>query len=250
MELIIGLLIGAAIGATGVGGGTLTAPALILLMGYQPRIAVATALIFSAVVKIWASGVYLARRQVDFSILWRLLAGGLPGTVLGAFALQGLRTSQANQWILLAVGATVAISALVNLMNIRKRDRESGTRLSWIPMFSLPIGLESGFSSAGTGALGTLVLFNFTTLAPAMVVGTDLVFGMLVSAIGGGIHAASGSCNWDALTRLIPAGVVGSLIGSRACRGLPAATLRKAVLICTAAVGVSLLWKGLEAILS
>ena len=147
MELIIGLLIGAAIGATGVGGGTLTAPALILLMGYQPRTAVATALIFSAVVKIWASGVYLARRQVDFSILWRLLAGGLPGTILGAFALQGLRTSQANQWILLAVGVTVAISALVNLMNIRKRDRESGTRPNWIPVLSLPIGLESGFSS-------------------------------------------------------------------------------------------------------
>jgi uncharacterized membrane protein YfcA len=250
MELIIGLLIGAAIGSTGVGGGTLTAPALILLMGYEPRIAVATALVFSAAVKIWASGVYLARHQVDFSILWRLLAGGLPGTILGALALQGLRTSQANQWILLVVGATVVVSALVSLASIRKRQRETSTRLNWIPVFSLPIGLESGFSSAGTGALGTLVLFNFTALAPAMVVGTDLVFGMLVSAIGGGIHAASGSCNWDALTRLIPAGVVGSLIGARACRAVPAATLRKAVLICTAAVGVSLLWKGLEAILS
>src|SRR5262249_11347680 len=112
-----------------------------------------------------------------------------------------------------------------------------------------PIGVESGFSSAGSGALGTVVLFNLTALTPAVVVGTDLVFGMLVSTVGGGIHAFSGSCDWNALAKLIPGGVIGCLIGARAGRSLPAITLRKAVLACTAFVGVSLLWKGLGAIL-
>src|SRR5262249_2455627 len=120
MELLIGLLIGIAIGSTGVGGGTLTAPALILLMGYSPRVAVATALVFSAVVKIGASVVYLTRRQVDFRVLGRLLIGGLPGAALGALALQGFRTTKANDWILFTVGMIVASSALINLMNMYK----------------------------------------------------------------------------------------------------------------------------------
>jgi len=69
MQIVIGLVIGVAIGSTGVGGGTLTAPALILLLGYSPRIAVATALLYSAVVKIGAAVVYLSRQQVNFRVL-------------------------------------------------------------------------------------------------------------------------------------------------------------------------------------
>ena len=254
MEFLIGLVIGVAIGSTGVGGGTLTAPALILLMGYSPRIAVATALLFSAIVKIGASVVYLARHQVDFRVLGRLLIGGLPGAALGALALQRFRSTKADGWILFSVGMIVATSALINLMNMTKQKREAITerrnnRLNLIPMFSLPIGIESGFSSAGSGALGTLVLFNTTALAPTVVVGTDLVFGLLVSSVGGGIHAYAGSCDWNALGKLIPAGIIGCLIGARAGRSLPATTLRKAVLACTAFVGVSLLWKGLGGIL-
>lgn len=249
MEVVIGFVLGIAIGSTGVGGGTLTAPALILLMGYSPRVAVATALLFAAIVKMGASAVYLFRRQVDFRVLGLLLIGGVPGAAIGALILQEFRTIKANDWILFTVGAVVATSALFQLLELRRRSSVNDDRLNLIPMFSLPIGVEAGFSSAGAGALGTLVLFNLTTLKPAVVVGTDLVFGMLVSTVGGGIHAFSGSCDWNALARLIPAGMAGCLIGARAGRVLPAPVLRKAVLACTVLVGVSLLFKGLGAIL-
>jgi uncharacterized membrane protein YfcA len=249
MELVIGLLIGMAIGATGVGGGTLTAPALIFLLGFSPHVAVATALIFSAAVKVWASGVYLLRGQVNFRVLGRMLAGGLPGAVLGALALTHLKSAKSDNWILVGVGAIVAISALANLLKFDKPRPQTGAAKTYVlPFLALPIGLESGFSSAGSGALGTLVLFNFTSLTPAAVVGTDLVFGMLVSMLAGGVNAGAGNCNWNALALLIPAGIVGSLIGARACVGLSIKTMRQAVLISTACVGLLLVSRGLARI--
>jgi uncharacterized membrane protein YfcA len=249
MEIAIGLLIGVAIGATGVGGGTLTAPALVLLMGYPPKVAVATALIFSAVVKIWASGEYLVRGQVNFRVLAWLLCGGLPGALLGAVMLEKLNVARANEWILIGIGAVVLVSAVSSIFNLRRGPRNESSRLHLLPLFTVPIGMESGFSSSGTGALGTVLLFRFTSLSPTAVVGTDLVFGMLVCGIAGVVHAASGTCDWHALSRLIPAGIAGSMIGVRICSALPTRTLRRSVLLGAAAIGLSLLVKGMEGIL-
>jgi uncharacterized membrane protein YfcA len=249
MEIAIGVLIGLAIGATGVGGGTLTAPALILLMGYTPRGAVATALVFSAAIKVFASGTYLFRGNVDFRIFGYLICGGAPGALLGAFALERLRVARANQWILCAIGIVVMISAVGNIVNFRRNQRASISTPYLLPLFCFPIGLEAGFSSSGSGALGTTLLFRVTTLSPAVIVGTDLVFGLTVSAIAGGVHAYSGACDWRGLARLIPAGILGSLIGVHICTILSAKTLRQVIMIFAAGIGFSLLVRGLEGIL-
>jgi hypothetical protein len=250
MEILIGLVIGFAIGGTGVGGGTLAAPAFVLLLGYSPRIAVGTALVFAAAVKIFASAEYLFRRQVNFKILMYLLCGGLPGAFIGAMALERLKTERANQWILCGIGLVVMISAISSVVKFRNPETSGAApRPRWLPFITFPIGLETGFSSAGAGALGTVVLFQLTSLAPSMVVGTDLVFGLLVSTVGGTVHALSGTCNWIALAKLIPSGIIGAMIGVRVCTALPRKTLRKSILICAAAIGFSLVVKGMEGIL-
>jgi uncharacterized protein len=249
MEIAIGALIGLAIGATGVGGGTLTAPALILLMGYSPRVAVATALVFSAAVKVFASGTYLFRGNVDFRTLGYLICGGGPGALLGAVALERLHLAEANQWILCAIGIVVVISAVGNIINFGRGQRTPTSRPDLLPFFGFPIGLEAGFSSSGAGALGTTLLFRITALSPAVVVGTDLVFGLAVSTIAGGVHAYSGACNWRGLAQLIPAGIFGSIIGAHLSSILSAKALRTVVMICAAGIGFSLLVRGLEGIL-
>ena len=249
MEIAIGVLIGLAIGATGVGGGTLTAPALILLLGYTPHGAVATALVFSATVKVFASGTYLIRGNVDFRVFGYLICGGAPGALLGAFALERLRVARANQWILCAIGIVVMISAVGNIVNFRRHQRASISTRYLLPLFCFPIGLESGFSSSGAGALGTTLLFRVTDLSPAEIVGTDLVFGLTISAIAGGVHAYSGACDWHGLAKLIPAGILGSVIGVHICSILSAKTLRKVIMIFAAGIGFSLLVRGLEGIL-
>ncbi len=91
------------------------------------------------------------------------------------------------------------------------------------------------------------MLFNVTALTPSLVVGTDLVFGLIISVLAGGIH--SGSCDYTALCKLVPAGIVGAIIGARASLGLPVKTLRKSVLLGIILVGVLLLQKGFAGIL-
>jgi hypothetical protein len=246
MEFIIGFLIGVAIGATGVGGGTLTAPVLMLVMRYPPHIAVATALVFSASVKVWASAVYLLRRQVDFRVLGYLLWGGLPGAILGAYMLQKLHSKRSDTWLLAAVGTLIAVTAIVNLFSHRAFIPKTKSKWPLVSSLAIAIGMESGFSSAGSGALGTIMLFRLTTLAPSAVVGTDLLFGLFISGTAGIVHAMGGTCDWPALARLIPAGIVGTLIGSMAAGGMTKTALRKAILIAVTCTGVMLLIKGLS----
>src|SRR6478609_7246411 len=90
MEVLLGFVIALAIGLTGVGGGVITAPALILFLGMPPVEAVTTSLIFAACIKLLIAPTYLFRKQVDFRILALLLAGGLPGVVAGSYFLQRL----------------------------------------------------------------------------------------------------------------------------------------------------------------
>lgn len=246
MEFVIGILVGFIIGATGVGGGTLMAPSLVFILGFPSRIAVATALVFSSFVKVIASSVYLWKRQVDARILAYLLCGGIPGAVIGATILEGLNNKKFESWIFVVLGIIIVTSAFLSLFQFRLSDGSTKPRIYLLPFLSFLIGSETGFSSAGAGALGTTMLFNFTTLTPSLVVGTDLVFGLIISVLAGGIH--SGSCDYAALCKLVPAGIVGTILGARASLGLPVKTLRKAVLVCVTLVGVLLLRKGFSGI--
>lgn len=249
MEIALGLLIGLAIGSTGVGGGTLTAPALILLMGYDPRHAVATALIFATSVKLWTAIAYVIRRQVQFRILAILLVGGVPGAIIGTIILDRLVIKSANNWVFCGVGAVVMASALMSLVGAPRSTKALQMRQRLLPFLAFPIGLESGFSSSGSGALGTVMLFRFTSLSPTQVVGTDIAFGLVICGLAGIMQAASGNCDMQALVRLVPAGIAGSIIGVLVCGVVPAKLLRKSLLICVTGIGLSLLIKGIDGIL-
>ena len=111
MTYFLGFVIAIAIGLTGVGAGTLTTPLLILTVGLPARIAVGTALIFGAVVKIITSPVYMARRQVDWRTLGIMLAGGVPGVLIGVFLLRGVD----GKVITGVIGITIVIVAIFNL---------------------------------------------------------------------------------------------------------------------------------------
>jgi uncharacterized membrane protein YfcA len=247
MEFVIGILVGFMVGATGVGGGTLTAPLLVFALGFPARTAVATALLFSSFVKVTASSFYLWQRKIDAQVLIYLLCGGIPGAVIGSLILERLNNKNSEAWMLLVIGIIIVISASSSLFGFNSSGGDAKPRIYLLPFLSFFIGSETGFSSAGSGALGTIVLFNFTTLTPSLVVGTDLVFGLIISVLAGGIH--SRSCDYAALYKLVPAGIVGAIVGARASLRLPVKTLRKAVLLCIILVGALLLRKGFAGII-
>lgn len=239
MEVALGFVIAVAIALTGVGAGSLTTPLLILLLGLGAKESVGTALIFGAAVKILAAPVYVIRQQVNFRALGFLLLGGLPGVLIGSLLLQGLQGGA----MLAVLGFTIMLAALINLFHFSPRPRRD--RTPWLAAIALPIGAEVGFSSAGSGALGALALLSFTPLEAAAVVGTDLLFGLALSLVGGGIHAALGSFHAAVLIKLIAGGVVGAITGSMLASRVPARKLRFALLVVMAVLGAHLGWKGI-----
>ncbi len=120
---------------------------------------------------------------------------------------------------------------LADLLFLPPHAAESGARdrsplLSWL-MF--PVGAEVGFSSAGAGALGSAALLSLTPLAPAQVVGTDIVFGFLVSLIGSGAHWFTHATNPELLLQLIIGGVAGAVGGTLLSTRVPRRPLRFAL---------------------
>ena len=245
MVTAIGFLIGLAVGMTGVGGGVFTAPVLVLYLGMPPAEAVGTALLFSTAIKSVAVLLFFRRRQIDWRALGWLLAGGAPGALAGSVGMKWLQAAAGRGLVSLVVGATVTISAGFSLLRPWKGSRGKVDRHHLLPLAGLPIGFEVGFSSAGAGVLGTLVLFSCTALPPATVVGTDLVFGLVISALGGTSHMAVGNWNAEVLLRLAAGGLPGVVVGSIQTGKLPEKVLRSIILGWAVLLGLLLIYKAL-----
>jgi hypothetical protein len=104
--------------------------------------------------------------------------------------------------------------------------------------------MESGFSSAGAGALGTVLLLNYSEMTPAQVVGTDLLFGLALAVIGGAFHWRFGSINTKALLQLLEGGVPGVVVGCLLARRVPAKKLKATVALIAIFAGLQLVWTG------
>jgi len=238
MEIALGFIIAIFIAITGVGAGSMTTPLLILLLGMPTKQAVGTALIFGAAVKILTTPLYIARRQVNWRAFWFLMATGLPGVLIGTLLLQGFKSDLLTAF----VGFTIVSIAAINLFRFSNVTRHD--RTPWLAAVALPIGIEVGFSSSGAGALGALCLMNMTTMVPAAVVGTDLSFGLVLSTVGGGIHAAMGDLNVPVLVKLLIGGAAGALAGGMLDSRLPSKKLRFVLCVALVVLGANLGWKG------
>ncbi len=242
MEVLLGFLIALAISLTGVGAGSVTTPLLILLLGVSPATAVGTALTFGAIVKIASVPVYALRRQVNLRILRLLVAGGVPGVLLGAVLLNGLKSGSYDPVLYAALGALIVATAAFRLYRVfrpkpQALNRER-PRLLWSLAF--PIGAEVGFSSAGAGALGSLLLLSFTKLTAAEVVGTDLCFGLCLSFIGSVIQLGAGNYDGALLLKLVIGGLCGAFTGSLLAGRIAQRPLRVALLLVLILLGCQL----------
>ena len=242
MEIALGFVIAVFIAVTGVGAGSLTTPLLILLLGLPARQCVGTALIFGAVVKVLTLPTYMARQQVNWRAFLYLTASGLPGVLAGALLLNRVPMNLVTG----LVGLTIMSIALMNLFRFAHVTRHD--RTPWLAAIGLPIGLEMGFSSAGAGAVGALALMSLTTMAPGEIVGTGMAFGLGLSVVGGGIHAALGSINLGVLWKLLIGGAAGAFAGSALSAHLPSRKLRLALCVALVLIGAQLSWKSFSEI--
>lgn len=248
MEIALGFLIAVAIGITGVGAGIITAPVLILFFHVPPVYAVGTALTFAVAVKVLVVPMQLARKQVNFRVLGYMLVGGLPGVIAGSLILAKLNVPGRQGILNAALGSTIVLIAALNLYRVWLRpDQKPAQDYSrWLPLITLPIGAEVGFSSAGAGALGSLVLLAITPLTAAQVVGTDLFFGLCVSLVGSGFQLSAGHYDAAILTKLVIGGVAGAFTGTYLASVAPQRVLRIALSLWLISLGIQLCWSGVR----
>jgi uncharacterized membrane protein YfcA len=243
-EIVAGFFIAIAVGLTGMGGGSFTTPVLVLISGLPAAFAVGTAMVFTAILRILAAPFYVIGRQIHLRYLKLLLIGAVPGLFLGTYFLREMGTGTWSPVVLVIVGVMLTTSAALGCMPKYQKPNFVKENSHWLPWLALPIGIETGFSSAGAGALGTVLLLNYSELTASTVVGTDLLFGIVLAVLGGAFHVGYGTVDVAILERLLMGGVPGVLMGCLLARKVPGRKLRVAVAVIAIMLGLQLVWSG------
>jgi hypothetical protein len=234
MPYFIGFVIALFIALTGVGAGTITVPVLILFLGVPAPVAVGIGLMFATAVKLMLVPAQIVRRNVAWRTLAYMLAGGVPGVIVGSLFLKHLVTVGSQNLLNALLGAILVTTASWQLFYSFREKRQKEDAQDRSPLLGwlmLPVGAEVGFSSAGAGALGSAALLSLTPLLPAQVVGTDIAFGFIVSLIGSGAHWFSHASNTELLLQLIGGGIAGAVTGTILSTRVPKRPLRFALWI-------------------
>src|SRR5882724_11499882 len=241
---LLGFFIALAVGMTGVGGGSFTVPALLLIVGLPAGEAVGTAFVFAGVLRLIASPFYLMRRHVHSRYFRLMLTGAVPGLVLGIVVLRVVARAGNSPVVVMVLGLLLALTSSVSFIPRVQNPAFAVNNTRWLPWLAFPIGIESGFSSAGAGALGTVLLLNYSEMAPAQVVGTDIAFGLVLAIIGSAVHWTFGSISTPILLELLAGGVPGVVLGCLLARKVSARKLRAVVAAVAICAGLQLVWSG------
>jgi uncharacterized membrane protein YfcA len=248
---VAGLLVGVLVGLTGVGGGSLMTPLLVLMFGVAPQTAVGTDLLFAAVTKSVGMGIHHQRHTVDWKIMRRLAMGSIPAAVLSLIALNTfVHIGKNTSALILDLLGTLLLITSVGILFQRKllaygathHPIEQDKALWGTIVLGVFLGIAVSISSVGAGAIGvTVLLMLYRRLPVARIVGTDIAHAVPLALVAGIGHWLIGSVDFWLLLNLligsIPGVAVGSLLSSRA----PDRLLRPALAAVLAVSGVRLL---------
>lgn len=239
-----GLVVGFMVGLTGMGGGALSTPILILFFGVRPSIAVGSDLIASVVMKIFGSGVHVRSRTVRWDLVKLLCMGGIPGALLAAALLFHLGAGAADAIVMRAVGVALIAAAVSILVRVVRPD--------WRPSRSAPpavivgVGAVAGFmvglTSVGSGSLVVASLvFLVPGLTSAELVGTDLVQGLVLVSVAAASHTGLGTFSLPTVAGLLVGAIPGVLAGARLSARSPDRVIRPALAVVLLSTGLKLL---------
>ena len=239
-----GFGIGAIVGMTGIGGGSLMTPLLISVFKLHPALAIGTALSCAAVTKTGGALAHFRYGHVERRIVALLLAGSLPASLLmiGLMHLTGITKGWAGT-LSFSLGIALLLTALV--LAYRSAWQRLGLQLErWLPARHKPaltvvagalLGALVTLSSIGAGALGaTLILLLYPRLGAHRVVGTDIAHAVPLTLVAGIGHATLGHVDWALLGPLLIGSLPGIWLGAHLTKTLPEPWVR--TLLCGALV--------------
>jgi uncharacterized membrane protein YfcA len=235
-----GFFVGFIVGVTGVGGGSLMTPLLVLVFGIAPVTAVGTDLLYAALTKVGGSIAHSRRGTVDWKVVGRLATGSLPAALLSMALLHYLAPDEKHLRALITSVLSVALvlTALALLFKpwLQKLGRREDGAVYELHAHHLHgatiltgavLGVLVTLSSVGAGALGVVVLlFLYPRLPTAKIVGTDIAHAVPLTLVAGLGHAAMGTVNFGLLGSLLLGSLPGIYLGSSLGVKIPDHVLR------------------------
>jgi len=247
-----GFVVGAIVGLTGVGGGSLMTPLLVLLFGVHPATAVGTDLLYAAITKSGGTVVHSRKGHVDWQIVGRLAAGSIPAAALTIYILSQLPKRSAELTHLISVSLGIALLLTACAIVFRKRIVAFALRHenSFVQRHLGPvtvavgavIGVLVSISSVGAGALGVAALFFLYPHLPAVrIVGSDVVHAVPLTLVAGMGHWWLGSVDWSLLGALLLGSLPGIWLGSHISARVPDKILRPILASMLVLIGAKLI---------
>lgn len=246
-----GFLVGALVGMTGVGGGSVMTPILVLVFGVHSSTAIGTDLLFAAITKAVGTGVHGANRTVEWRIVGLLAAGSVPGATvaLATLACLGVSGPAANSvsTLLLGVMLMLAAASLAAKPWIIRRGlasaRSSHAAPPWVTVvLGVVLGVTVTFSSVGAGAMGTVALiYLYPGLSMRQIVGSDIAHAVLLTLVAGLGRFWLHSVDMRMLAALLSGSIPGIVLGSVLARFAPERLLRVALAVTLGAAGVRMI---------
>lgn len=255
-----GFAVGIMVGLTGVGGGALMTPILILVFGVRPTLAVGTDLAYAAITKLVSSIQYLRRGQVNFPYVRWLVVGSVPTTLVTIWVVSpwisgaGIDLEHVTTR---ALGAMLFVVAVVTLTEpllyggrlrdsriIRSHAVQSRFKEPILIAGGIVIGAGVGLTSVGSGSLLMAILLLVSELNILVLIGTDIVHAMILIAAAGTAHWIRGNVEFGLVGTLLVGSIPGAWIGSHLSPYVPRSILRMGLAIVLGATGLKLVTAG------
>ena len=232
-----GLAVGLLVGFTGVGGGSLMTPLLVLLFGIHPATAVGTDLLYAGLTKISGSFVHNLNGAVDWRVTRRLATGSVPAAALTLIALShfGKDPKATGELITTVLGFALLFTAFAILFRrwILERtanlfENSSNERIAvFTVLLGAALGLLVSISSVGAGAIGvTALLILYPRMPTVKIVGSDIAHAVPLTLVAGAGHWWLGSVDWALLLSLLIGSIPGIAVGSHFASRVPDRVLR------------------------
>jgi uncharacterized membrane protein YfcA len=235
--VVSGFVVGALVGLTGVGGGSLMTPLLVLLFRFHPGTAVGTDLLYASATKAVGTAVHGASRTVDWLIVGRMALGSVPAAILSLYFLYalGVHGVSAAKLISVTLGFALMLTAvtlvfrnrIVAFVGSRFPEPSPKTTAYLTTVLGAALGVLITLSSVGAGAIGvTVLILLYPRLATGRIVGTDIAHAVPLTLIAGLGHWWLGTVNFGLLGSLLTGSIPGIVIGSAFAARAPDKVLR------------------------
>ena len=245
-----GLAVGFIVGLTGVGGGSLMTPLLILLFGIHPATAVGTDLLYAATTKTAGTLVHGFNRTIDWRVVLRLAIGSVPAATITLWflAATGTQTSGTAHILALVLGSMLVLTAIsIVFRPTLARFAGAHRELPPVPQSALTVltgailGVLVSISSVGAGAIGvTVLMLLYPKLGVHRIVGSDIAHAVPLTLVAGLGHWAIGDVDWHMLVALLCGSIPGILIASRIAPAINERIIRWLLAIVLTIVGLKL----------